>query len=313
MESLQKIQTRLKSVRNISQITKAMEVVAATKMRRSQEIALASRAYTFGALDVLGALARLDEVPLPPLLVERPIERRAFVVVTSDKGLAGAFNGSVLRAFTRFVAEHGVDLRDERNVFVAVGQKAAAFLERSTHGLAAAYVRVGDYTTPAEVASLSTFLIDGYLEGRWDEVLVFSTHFKSALSQKVIVGRVLPVTYEHLVSLAREIVPEHGRFADVEVGAAAAGAAQHVEYLIEPSPEEVLDALSRHLVSMELYHTILEANASEHAARRTAMKSASDNADELSDTLTVAYNKSRQASVTNQIIEIAAGAESLQR
>jgi len=113
MESLQKIQTRLVSVKNINQITKAMEVVAATRMRKSQEIALASRPYTFAALDLLGALSGLADVTLPPLLVEREVKRRLFVVVTSDKGLAGAFNSSVLRTFSRYVSEHNIDLHDE--------------------------------------------------------------------------------------------------------------------------------------------------------------------------------------------------------
>jgi len=313
MESLQKIQTRLSSVKNISQITKAMEVVAATRMRRSQEIALASRPYTFAALDLLFALSQLREVALPSLLVQREIKKRAFVVITSDKGLAGSFNSSVLRMFTHFTQENNFDLNDETISFIAVGQKASAFLVRETHGVVETFVRFGDYTTPEEIRPLSELLIDGYLKERWDEVLLFSTHFKSALLQKPIVARVLPVDYKQLQGLAEEIVPKHGRFSeDVNTLELLNEQQKTIEYLIEPSPEEVLDTLSRHLVEMELYHSVLEANASEHAARRAAMKSASDNAEELGEELTVQYNKSRQASVTGQILEIAAGAEALQ-
>lgn len=310
--SLQEIESRIKSVKNINQITKAMEVVAATRMRRSQEIALDSRPYTFAILDLLSALHNLVDVELPTLLTERPIQRRAFVVITSDKGLAGAFNSSVLRAFSKYVKENDIDMKDEDVSFIAVGQKAVNFLNKKTHGLAHSFVKFGDYTTPEEVAPLSQALINGYLEGEWDEVLIFSMHFKSALSQEVLIDRVLPVDQEHLRALAKEIVPDSGKFAD-RAGEYEVLQEEHKagEYIIEPSPEKVLEQLSRHLVEMQLYHIVLEANASEHAARRAAMKSASDNASELADELTIEYNKSRQAVVTGQIIEIAAGAESL--
>jgi len=313
MESLQKIQSRLGSVKNINKITKAMEVVAATKMRRSQEIALASRPYAYAALNLLSTLTQLSDTELPALLTERPVKRSAYVLVASDKGLAGAFNSQVSRAFSKFVRENNIDLKDEANTFIAVGQKAVKFLTRETHGVAHTFIRYGDYTTPEEVEPLSKLLIQGYLDNEWDEVYIFSTHFKTALYQEVLVEKVLPVNYEHLKALAKEVVPTKGKFAEFTSSKGLLSGEEPVqtEYLIEPSAEVVLDTLSRHLVEMELYHIILEANASEHAARRTAMKNASDNASDLVDELTVLYNKSRQANVTSQIIEITAAAEAL--
>jgi F-type H+-transporting ATPase subunit gamma len=159
-------------------------------------------------------------------------------------------------------------------------------------------------------------LIQGYLDKEWDEVIVFSTHFRSALTQDVVTRRVLPVAAEALKQVANEIVPEHGRFAELIKDRSVTFFNRDPrilkEYLIEPSSEVILDALARHLVEAELYQLILEANASEWAARRMAMKSASDNAYDLAQRYTLQYNKSRQASITREIIEITAGAESMQ-
>lgn len=310
MESLQSIKQRIRGVKNINQITKAMEMVAATKMRRSQEVALGARAYAFAALDLLASLSRMDGVVLPPLLEKRAGTRRAFVLVVSDKGLAGSFNSSVIREFEKALRTENIDLRDPDVHVIAVGQKAAAYLERRTEGIAARFTRVGDFTTPDETTPLAKLLIDGYLSGRWDSVTIFSTHFHSALRQEVMRRHILPVEFQNIRRTAQELVPDEGRYS----GAEAVGAElPPAEYIIEPSPEAVLADLAEHLVAMQIYHLILEANASEHAARRMAMKSASDNAEELAGELTLAYNKSRQAAITKEIIEITAGAESIQQ
>ena len=311
MESLQNIKRRLKSVNNINQITKAMELVAATKMRRSQEIALASRPYAFAALDFLANLSRLSDIRMPPLLEKRDVTKTAYVVVTSDKGLAGSFNSAVIREFEKFVRTNGVDLKNADDSFVAVGQKANAYLHKRAHAVAEHFLRVGDYTTVEEVRPIADVLTKGYLKQRWDRVLVFSTHFKSALRQFVLVQQLFPVNFESLRKTAQEIVPERGKFAESREHPTPN--TQHpTDYLIEPSPQAVLEQLVEHLVVMQIYHLILEANASEHAARRAAMKNASDNAGELASELTILYNKSRQAGITKELTEITAGAESLQ-
>lgn len=310
MESLQSIKQRIRGVKNINQITKAMEMVAATKMRRSQEVALGARAYAFAALDLLASIARMDGVALPPLLEKRSVAKRAVVLVVSDKGLAGSFNSAVIREFEKFLRAEKVDLRDPNIRVIAVGQKAAAYLERRTDEIEARFVRVGDFTTPEETQPLARLLIEGYLAGRWDSVTVFSTHFRSALRQEVLRRHILPVDFENIRQTAQELVPEEGRYSETRTASAALPPA---EYMVEPSREAVLADLAEHLVAMEIYHLILEANASEHAARRMAMKSASDNAEELAGELTLAYNKSRQAAITKEIIEITAGAESIQQ
>jgi F-type H+-transporting ATPase subunit gamma len=288
-----------------------MELVAANKMRRSQEIALASRAYGFAALELLGTLSKLDGAQLPALLQKRPVAKRAIVVVTSDKGLAGAFNSAVLREYENFISKNNIDPQDPNVSFIAVGQKAVNYLERRVHGLAGRFVKFGDYTTLEEVDPLSKKLVEGFLAGEWDEVNMISTHFRTALRQEVLTRTLLPVDPVAVRETLQEVIPETGRFADLRARVAKAQPASLVAYKIEPTADMVLESLAPHLVLTEIYQVVLEANASEWAARRFAMKSASDNAKELSEGLTLEYNKSRQADITRQIIEIAAGAEAL--
>jgi F-type H+-transporting ATPase subunit gamma len=315
-ESLQSLKIRQKGVHNINQITKAMELVAATKMRRSQEIALSSRPYAFAALDLLANLSRVEHVKLPKIFERREVKKSAVVVITSDKGLAGAFNANVLKAFERFFNREKDSVVSEAvpTAYIAIGQKAAQYVDKKTGVRSEKYTRVGDYTTVEQVRPIADMITEGYLSGKWDRVTVFSMNFKSALTQEVIQRELFPIDIEALRALADEIIPKTGRYAKLrEEGAFAVlrGAGNPEEYIIEPNPDEALTALASHLVLMEIYHLVLEANASEHAARRMAMKSASDNAKELSSALSLQYNKSRQASITREIIEVSAGAEAL--
>ncbi|HEY4526056.1 MAG TPA: ATP synthase F1 subunit gamma [Candidatus Paceibacterota bacterium] len=312
MDSLQNIKRRIKGIGNINQITKAMELVAATKMRRSQETALSSRPYAFAALDILATLSQLDGVTMPAILEQRPIEKKLVVLVTSDKGLCGSFNSAIIREFERFLKKSGISLKDPSYAFMAIGQKAGQYLERRTGNFAGKFTRVGDYTTLEQIQPVAQKVIAGFLNKEWDEVMVFSTQFRSALKQDVLTRKILPVSFENLKKTAQDIVPETGKFAELaREGGTLINAAEEEtkEYIIEPSPEIILNELGAHLVLMEIYHLILEANASEHAARRVAMKNASDNAESLAADLTLVYNKSRQASITKEIIEIVAGAE----
>lgn len=303
MESPHALKGRIASIKNIRQITKAMELVAATKMRKSQEIALASRPYAFEALRLLKELTSLpDDHPatLPDLLVPRPITHRLFVVVTSDKGLAGSFNGAVLRTFDRMCLKEGIDITDKQNVCIGIGLKAIQHLKRLGAHSVASFVRAGDYTSVAQVHPIAEAIIDGYEKKSWDTVTVFSMHFRNALKQDVLVRSLLPITYDGIKSLTDEIATSKGQ--PTETPTPVTG-----DYLLEPEPTQLLADLARHLVLMQVYHLILEANASEHSARRAAMKNAADNARDLGESLGLLYNKSRQAAITKEIIEISAG------
>ena len=319
MESSQNIKKRLKSVNNINKITKAMELVAATKMRKSQEIALSSRPYAFAALDLLATVSSFDPSKLPALFKARDIKKVLFVLVSSDKGLAGAFNSSVFRKFESHFAKASRDKAEEwqkeERVFVAVGEKANNYLTKKGLKVLKKFVAVGDYTTTEQVHPLADFLIQGYLGAKWDRVIIVSTHFRSALKQVPHIRRVLPVDFEHIRDTVKEIIPERGKFADAikESQISFIPDKEKIkEYLIEPSAGEVLESLAEHLFFIQIYHLILEANASEHSARRMAMKTASDNASDLGQALNLQYNKSRQSRITTEISEISAGAEALQ-
>jgi F-type H+-transporting ATPase subunit gamma len=333
MESPQNIKKRLKSVKNINQITKAMELVSATKMRKSQQIALDSRPYAFMALDLLANVSLLEN-KLPELLQARKnIKRVLFVLVASDKGLAGAFNSSVFKKFEAYIKNEKEEWKTEEHFFVAVGEKANAYLQKrfpAQGGSASGgkvekkFVHAGDFTTTEQVKPLADFIVEGYLKKEWDRVVVISTHFKSALRQEAHIKRILPVDFEHIKETVLETIPERGKFADLikEQNINFVGMEKEknptsprlrrARYTIEPSPEKVLEKLAEHLLFMEVYQLILEANASEHSARRIAMKTASDNANDLGQKLNLQYNKSRQSRITTEISEISAGAEALQ-
>lgn len=312
MESVQNIKKRLKGVQNIGQITKAMGFVAATKMRRSQELAVASRPYTLTTLRFLGILSELKFVKLPPLLEKRPIVKTAIVLVSSDKGLVGSFNSSIFREFENFLKRDNINWFDSNSIFIAVGEKTRSYLARKKISIHQVFGRVGDFTAPEETKPIADFLITGYLENKWDRVFVFSANFITALDQKVVQRQIFPVDFEEIKQRVQEIIPPTGRFSELRQEATTQFTESvSQEYLIEPSPEAVFAALVKYLIEMRVYHLILEANASEHAARRVAMQKASDNAEELVDNFTILYNKSRQAAITQEITEISAGVEAL--
>jgi len=322
MESPQNIKKRLKSVSNINKITKAMELVAATKMRKSQEIALSSRPYAFAALDFLATVSGLDQDKLPELFKKRDPSvgsgqalKVLFILVSSDKGLAGAFNSSVFRKFEQHLKIEKEEWKKEEHLYAAVGEKAFNYLSKKNFKVVKKFVQAGDFTALEQIKPIADFVTKGYLEKNWDRVVVVSTHFRSALKQEPHVRRVLPIDFDHIADTVKEIIPERGKFADLikeQQISFIPDKTKIKEFLIEPSSGEVLQKLAEHLFFIQFYHLILEANASEHSARRMAMKTASDNASELGEELNLQYNKSRQSRITTEISEISAGAEALQ-
>ena len=266
-------------------------------MRKSQEAALGSRPYAFKVLDLLEKLSR-DSFLEASFMRREPPKNTLVILVTSDRGLIGSFNTQVLRAFSA----RGAD----GNYFVAVGKKAEAFLIKKNLPVLRKFYGFGDFISGSEIEPLSDFIINGYERGDWDRVLTFSMHFRSALRQEALVREIFPLDSRKIQDLVSEIIPEHGRFAGLEKDSVSESGNREIDYIFEPSKEELLNNLMPHLLKMQIYHLILEANASEHAARYVAMKNASDNAAGLSETLLIQYNKARQAAITGEIIEISA-------
>ncbi|MCX6982660.1 MAG: ATP synthase F1 subunit gamma [Verrucomicrobia bacterium] len=276
------IRRRIKSVKNTSQITKAMQMVAASKMRKAQMRALSGRPYAEDLAKILAALGKAgssDE--LHPLLQERKeVKRELVIVISTDKGLCGALNTNLLRELNKFDAA--------KTTFVAVGRKGAQYLGRMKRDLAAEF-ELKETFTFLECKQASKFAIEKFLSGEVDKVTVAYTDFISTLRQEPTLKVILPVQNFELTDL-------HGTKTEV--------AANATEYLFEPSAGGVLEHLVPHYVHFAVYQMVLESRASEHSARMVAMKNATDNAKQLIKDLTLEYNKIRQAGITTELLEI---------
>ena len=298
-------------MKNTSQITKAMEVVSATKMRKSQEAALRGRPYAVTSLEMLKNLfLRTPERHMPPLLLPREVRMTMVVVITSDKGLAGAFNANVLKKAENMIGAYKVLRRPY--MLVTIGKKAKEYFERRGEMIHEAHIGYGDYATSAETHAFADMLIRGFLAASWDEVRAVYTNFRSTLVQQAKAETLLPATEASIEEAIRGIVPEKGKYAENPQSHITSPAPSYqYEYLFEPSPAEILAALVPELMRIRIHHVILESNASEHSARMIAMKNASDNAKELMETLGLAYNKARQSGITRELIEVTAGSEAM--
>lgn len=284
MPSTRDIRRRIKSVKNTRQITKAMELVAASKMKKAQQAALAGQPYAQLLADMLAAIANRVDESLHPFLVQRPVKTRGILLITTNMGLCGALNGNLFKLVT--------EIRTPAK-YVAIGRKGMQFLARTKRDLLADFT-VSDRATFAEVRPAVEFMVKQYLEGEVDTIEVIHSHFKNTLVQEPVVCPVLP-----LANLKDFVAHLHA-----QPGVTAR--ADDREMLFEPDPHQVLEALLPFYVNRQLYQLVLSARASEFSARMVAMKTAKDNATKLLDELTLQYNKARQASITNEILEISA-------
>jgi F-type H+-transporting ATPase subunit gamma len=283
MAKTQDIKRRIRSVKNTMQLTKAMKMVSAAKLRRSQERMLALRPYAHRTLKVLRSLAARANPELHPLLQTHGERRQEIVVVTADKGLCGAFNAGIIRT-----AEAFAEGQSQRELsFSTVGKKGSEYFGRRVE-LKRRWTdvfRIVEFQTAKEIA---TSLVDSYLAQEVDAVHLVYNEFKSAIQARPIVQQLLPVEPAEM---------ESGETAD--------------DYLYEPSATEIFDTLLPHYVNNQVYQAMLESSAAEHAARMTAMEAATNNAGELIESLTLTMNRVRQASITTEIIEVVSGAEAL--
>lgn len=309
MQSLRDIKHRIKSVSHTGEIARAMGAVAASKMRKAQMLALQSRPYSIQSFQLLANLRERIGGTLPLLLEGvKHAPKEALLVITSDKGLAGAYNSNVLRKSYEYLkGEGGKDLE-----VVVVGKKARDFFRARDIEPIKEFIGFGDYTTPKEVIPLTDFLVKEYTNGRWRKVTVAYTNFRSTLKQEAALHTLLPIDQERVRQIIEGVVPEQGRFSEVKKAKQEKESIYSYEYKFEPSPEEILQELLPHLFLVALYHIILECNASEHSSRMVAMKNASDNAEELVEELSLYFNNARQAAITREIAEVVGGAAVLE-
>jgi len=292
MANLRDIKQRITSVQSTSQITRTMEMVATAKIKRAQEKIESARPYSFAMMEVLGNVARYVQGASHPLLEEHEERKRVMVVtITSDRGLCGAFNSNILR-ITEDV------IRSERNAgvetdVIAVGKKAIGYLRYRGIEPVMSYRDVSDKPTFSEARAIAAHIIPRYEAGELDAACIVFNRFKNVAEQK-------PETYQ-LLPIEQRVME-----AEEEKGG------MHAEYLFEPTAAEVLEHLLPTYVETLVYRALMESAAAEQGARRTAMKSATDNASEMITTLTRSYNRARQAAITTEIAEIVGGAAALE-
>jgi F-type H+-transporting ATPase subunit gamma len=284
MANTQDIRRRIKSIRNTSQITKALQMVAASKMRKAQNQALAGRPYANLMNRVLVSLQQRTDSKLHPLLQVREVKKELVVVISTDKGLAGALNTNLFREVAKF--DH------EKTSYVVSGAKARQFIARTRRDMLADF-QLKDAPAFIETKDIARFCIEKFLNGEVDKVSVLYTHFINTINQKPVVRTLLPISRFELPQARPQdaVAPDESK--DPMIG-----------YLFEPSPEGVLDVMLPYYLHYQLFQMVLDARASEHSSRMVAMKNATDNAKQFIKDLTLEYNKMRQASITTELLEI---------
>jgi F-type H+-transporting ATPase subunit gamma len=285
MATLRDIQRRIRSVQSTQKITRAMKLVAAAKLRRAQERIISARPYAAKMAELLGNLVSGNEEAAHPLLEQREGPRRQIVIITADKGLAGAFNSNVIRRSLDLIRESSAAAL----TLVVVGRKARDFYRRRPYTVKRDLIGFWDRLAYSHACELADFFMEQYLAGEVDEVWLLYNEFRSVAVQRPVRMQLLPIprTEEH--------------------------AAETVDYIYEPGPEEILGELLPRHVRMQVYRALMESAAGEHGARMTAMEAATSNAKEMIDVLTIQYNKARQEKITKELLDIVGGAEALKQ
>jgi len=285
MANIRTIRRRIRSVQNTAKITKAMQMIAASKMRRAQQLTLAGRPYAEKMRDVLADLAAqpVEAELVHPLLQQREVQRIQVIHITPDRGLCGGLNSNLNRTTGRFILEREIPIS-----VVAVGRKGRDFMVRYGRDVRAVFIDLGDRPTVEDISPIAHLAMEDYSSGYADQVMVTYSQFVSTAVQRPVMQQLLPVQ------------------------PAALEPAQTVGYIYEPRSMVVLDALLPRFVEMQIYHAMLESIASEQSARMVAMRNATDNAYEMIDSLTLMLNKVRQEMITKELLDIVGGVAALE-
>lgn len=278
------LRRRIRSVQSTAKITRAMEMIATAKMKKAQDMAIAGRPYSDKIMQVIGDLSAQSAAggATHPLLMERPIQKIGIVLITSDRGLCGGLNTNLNRLVGNFILEQKVPV-----TAITVGTKGRDFMRRSMRDIRAEFIKMSDRPKMADTMAISQIVIDDYIGGVYDRVYIACSKFVNLMSQKPTIELLLPV---EPAELPKNVSPE---------------------YIFEPSALHVLGELLPRFVEMQVYHSILEAIASEQSARMMAMRNATDNAHEVIAELTLTLNKARQEMITKELLDIVAGVEGL--
>lgn len=292
MPTAREIRRRIRSIRNIAKVTGALEAVSASKVRRAQSQAMASRAYTAAATDVLESLAELGagEIEHPLLMERQEVKAVLVILITSDRGLAGPYNTNIVREAVEFAEQQTVPVQ-----YLTIGRKGRDSLLRRGATIIAEFTDLPPAPAIVDIAAITRAAMDDFLQGIVDEVYVAYTAFVNTLRQDPVVRRLLP------------LVPGAGRIGSVHDGARG----PRPVFTFEPDAASILEEILPRFTEVLLYQAVLESLASEHSARMVAMRNATENARALVEELTLRYNKARQQAITNEMLDIVGGAEAL--
>ncbi|MEM1095291.1 MAG: ATP synthase F1 subunit gamma [Bacteroidota bacterium] len=303
MASLRDIRNRIGGVKNTQQVTRAMKMVAAAKLRRAQENIFQTRPYAYKLNEITTHLRQhLDPTAHPLFQARDEVDNVLLIIVTADRGLAGAFNTNVIKTAEQTIKAQYADKAENGNLYlVCVGKKGHEYFERRGYQLVGDFRGAFDKVSVSTVQKIGDVAVDGFMEGRWDKVDVVYNEFKNTISQNRIVEPLLPITDElFLTPLMEGTMDEED-----------AASASNVDYIFEPDPEGILEILVPRFLNYELWRILLESNAAEQGARMVAMDNATTNAQELLRDLKLQYNRARQDAITKELIEITSGADAL--
>ncbi|MDO9493580.1 ATP synthase F1 subunit gamma [Acetobacterium sp.] len=293
-ENVQDIKRRIKSVNSTKQITHAMELVASAKLRKSRELAEGRRPYFEAMIESMGRIVEKSGSTRNVFMNQREVKKVAYIIITGDKGLAGGYNVNV----AKLVEDHVANKEDA--VIYAVGSRGRDHFRNRDYNIQGEYLGISERPNFFNAREVTSVVMEGFKNGEYDEVYIAYTKFISTISQHAHLMKLLPLSVEDLKPAKKvEVVENEAKSKDLTV------------MLYEPEPEELLDYLVPNFVSSTVYGSMIESAASEQGARRTAMESATTNANEMIDALTLKFNRVRQAAITQEISEIVSGAEAL--
>ncbi len=307
--SLRDLRRKMKAIKSTKQVTKAMELVAASKMRRAVQNAVLLRKYALTAWAILQKIA-LSHRGRHLWLTERPVKRILAILITSDRGLCGSLNTQLFRSVGHYVAACKDMQGFETIDFIAVGRKGQQYLQRSGQTVTGAFPALSNHPSFRDVLPIARMAIDAFKEGTYDHVVLLSTDFLSALVQEPATKLLLPFSETAFQEMIRELLPRK-RISKEEEEAIKSVTRLSSDYLFEPTEPEVLNRILPQLTEMQIYQAVLESAASEHSARMVAMRNATDNASDILSDLNLTYNQTRQANITAELAELSGAAAAL--
>ncbi len=288
MATLRQIRKRIASVKSTQKITRAMKMVSAAKLRRAQENIIRARPYAFKLREVLARVSSIVDPNLHPLLAVRPPEKVAYVVITADRGLCGGFNNNIISTAEKRIKEDGFD----QPGLICVGRKSYDYFKRREHRIISHHASIFNDLEYAHAQQITDAIVDLYIQEQLDKVILIHNEFKSAIQQNIITEQLLPMISESV---------KEGE--DTK---------KQLDYIYEPEPLRILDTIVPLNIGMQVWRVLLESSAAEHGARMTAMENATVNAQDMISSLTLHYNRVRQAAITKELLEIVGGTEALQ-